>query len=196
MRYYSGLIAREYMLCAPGILGRKLINSLCPCDVKLGIRIQDPALQTRKCFADAVGGALDVIAHFDPVRLRRVQNEIHTVVHALGVLGSSYERAMKVSAVNLKCFFYPGDPDMTVKFLASVLVRDATYGYFFTRGILRRRRNHNRFDLLCCKEAERFLRRTGLVHTPWDLDHLSSLKWPEMLRIGLKDVVRGVNGNQ
>jgi hypothetical protein len=88
--------------------------------------------------------------------------------------------------VDLRCFYDSDDPELTIKLLASTLVYEATYGHLFGRGVLRSRHNRIRFDGLCCKEAQQFMHRLGMMDTPWDPAHLSSAPHGSSVRISAK----------
>ncbi len=180
LRYYWAVIWRYYLLGAPGILLDAVLPRVCPSQMKRGFRVLDPQPETRSQFETVVDAALALIAQFDQIRFRRVQAEIRSIVNA-PALGSTYSRPLKVCSVDLRCCFDVDDPEMTVKFLASMLVYEATYGHLFGRGVLRSRRNCLRVDCFCCKEAQRFMHRLGMTDTPWDPKHLSPLsRWSSM----------------
>ena len=175
LEYYCTLLIREYIQAAPGIGLSAAVRAFCPFRLISGIRVIDPTPETRSHFTEVVDAALATIARFDPIRFARVQREIRIIVNAAGVYGSTYGRALKFCSLDLRCFYDEDDPNTTVRLLASALVYEATFGHLFSRGILRTRQNGSRFDALCCREPQRFLRRLGMANTPWDPDQLSTI---------------------
>jgi len=185
--FYCCFAARHYLGDLPGILLSLPVQRIVPSDVRHGIRIVDPTPQTRAAFLSTVALALDLIATSDPVRFHRVRTQVHTIVNIAGLVGSAYQPAGKVCTVNLRCFGDQADTTVTAEFLASTLVHDAMFGYLVNQGAFRTRRNYDRFDRLCCREARRFMQRLGWARTPWDPEHLSRLGLMGALKIGFKD---------
>jgi len=147
----------------------------------------DPALESRARFTNMVAEALALIETSDPTRFRRVQSRIRTIVNTVGIIGSAYQALLRVCMVNPQNFGYQGARTGSVEFLASTLVHDATFGHLLSKGILRTSANYDRFDRICCREAQRFMQRLGLTKTPWDPEHLSRLGRMQTLTAGLKE---------
>ena len=168
--YYLLLIWREYLIAAPALLLETLAHRSCPYQIITNIRVADPIPETRGYFIGTIEQALALIDSADSVRFRRVQQEIHSVFSAPAVWGSSYGRALKICFVDLRCFYVEGDLNTFVRLVASALICEATAGHLIGKGILRTKRNQPRFDQLCKKEAQRFLRKFGMTNTLWDTD--------------------------
>jgi len=182
--YYAVILPRHYLLGLPGVLGQAVVCHFTPFELRRGIRIVDPIERTRAHFVSVVGMALDLIAQFDPIRFSRVQSEIQTIMSVPGTPGCDYQRPLRLCSTNLQSFYdrdYPGS-EFAIKLLASTLIRDATSGHLSSRGIRRSKRNARRFDALCCREAQRFMRRLGMTITPWDPERLYHMGRWEALR--------------
>jgi hypothetical protein len=187
LRFYCAFVARYYLLDLPGILLQSPALWMFPSEVRNGISIVDPMPQTRIRFSMIVGQALDLVATSDPGKFGRIRTQLRTIANVAGIVGSVYQPAFKLCAVNLRCFDCQADTRRAVEFLASTFLRDATVGYLLNQGVIRTRRNRDRFDRLCCREAQRFMQRLGTSSTPWDAEHLSRLGFGEALTIWLMD---------
>ena len=186
--FYFGFVARHYLRDFPAILLSLPVQQMSPSDVKHGIRVVDPTPQTRAQFLSIVGEALDLIATSDPLRFTRVRRQVRTIVNIPGLIGSAYQPTFKVCTLSLRSSGYQRDTTGAVKFLAATFVHDATCGFLVRQGTFRTSRNYDRFDRLCCREAQRFMQRLGMAKTPWDPEHLSRLGLKGALTVGLKDL--------
>ncbi len=189
LRFHCGFIIHEYVLALPGILLCLPTLKICPSEERHGIRIVDPTPNTLSRFASIVEQALDLISASDSVRFRRVRIQIRTISNASGIVGPAYMPALKASAVNLRSLACQRDMAGGVRFLASLLVHNATVGYLLRQGCLRTRRNYDRFDRICAREAQRFMQRLGMARTPWDPENLSRLPLKEGLKFLWEDFV-------
>lgn len=174
--HYCRLLGRYSLLNAPATVFDAGVLLLCPAKMVRGIRVIDPAPETCGRFEILVDGALSLIARADPIRFKRVQREIRSIVNAPAPGGSNSRRPLRVCSLNLKYFHDPNDPEMTVRLVASALIREATYGHLFSQGILPAKKYWLRCDELSCKEPQRFLRRLGMTTTPWDPELI--VTWP------------------
>lgn len=188
--YYGVIVPRYYLLALPGTL---LLSAVCyraPFEVRSGIRVLDHIPQTRADFTNAIGAALTLLARADAIRFSRVRAEIRTIVNTLGIVGSNYQRPLRLCALNLKSYYdtdHP-NPELAVQLLASSFVRDATLGCLFTRGIVPNHANRLRVDSLCCREAQRFMQRLGLTRTPWDPKSLVDVSASAALAFAATDI--------
>lgn len=164
----------------------------CPFETKYGIRILDPWLDTRTQFTSITTEALNLIATTQPVSFKRVQQYIRTICNSAGVVGSTYAVTPKTCTVNLRAINSIGNHESATRFLASILVYDATFGYLLSQGVLRLRRNRIRFDHVRRRAAQRFVRRLGMSETPWDKKNMIDLGMMEMTAVWLVDTVRSV----
>lgn len=193
--YYCVLIWRYYLLGAPGILFDASVPRFCPFRLVNGIRVLDPSPETRNHFTAIIDGALTLIKRCDPARFNRVQREIRSIINAPAFLGSSYGRALRVCAVDLRGFYDNDDPNMTTKLLASALILEATFGHLVSRGVLRTPQNSLRVDQSCRNEARRFLQRLGMTKTPWDPDSLVSLSNKDFWKHAVKELYGAATRN-
>lgn len=192
-KYYSALIWCYYILRFPGILFNLAASWCCQFRLVQGMRVLDSMPGTLDHFTTVVDSALTLISKSDPVRFRRVQQEIRSIVNTpAAAVGSCYARPLKVCSVDLRCFYDEDDSNMTVKLLASALIYEATFGHLLSRGVLRTKRNHARFDRLWCKEPQRFLQRLGMASTPWDPEHLVSKPSGPLLMKHVAGEIHGV----
>jgi len=168
--YYTSIVTRFYIRGFPGLFLQWLGCRGARFEVIRGFRVIDFCSETHTRFHDVVGAALGLVAQFDPVRFRRVENAIRTIVSAPGTVGTNYQWPLRLSAVNLRTIYESTEPnhELAVKLLGSMLIRDATCGYLLDYGVPLVRRNRRRFELLCCSEAQRFMRGLGMTKTPWD----------------------------
>ena len=187
-RYHCALMWRDYLIGLPGLFFEAVSHLLCPIEMTKGFRVMDPWPETRSHFSKVVDAAVDVIAQSDPVRFRRVQAEIRSIVNGPAIVGSTYGRPLRVCSVDLRCFSDPDSPELAVQLFASALVREATVGHLANRGILRTRQNRLRFDHLCCEEARRFLHRLGMTKTPYDPECLTTLPRGAFWGIAMKEI--------
>ncbi|MGC8990796.1 MAG: hypothetical protein ACP5MD_11795 [Verrucomicrobiia bacterium] len=155
-----------------------------------GIRLVCDWPETSDVFFTSVGAALDLIARSDPMRFERVRATIRTIGSVPVAPGTDYLWPLRLCSVNIRFFATPGedDPQLSVAILASALVRDATIGHLLDQGILRTRRNWQRFDAVCCRQAQLFLHRLGMARTPWDADLLQDLALGEYLSYALQQL--------
>lgn len=170
-------VAVAWHLYVRGIPGVLLMAASCykaPFELRNGIRVLDDHPGTRSQFVTAIGMALDLIREYDPMRFRRVRRELHKIVNVRAVFGCDYMWPLKLCAVNFHLYGAEPDHELRIKYLASALIHKATVGHLYSVGVLRKRTNLRRFDALCCREAQRFLRRLGMERTPWDDDQLGS----------------------
>ena len=186
--YYCALVWRDYCVGAPAIVFEVLTQWCCPVHIIEHIRVLDPTPESRGYFNATIESALALIRTADPVRFWRVQREIHSIVNAPASLGSSYGRPFKVCSVDLRCFYIKDDPNMSINYLASHLVYEATLGHLSSKGILRTQRNHLRFDDLRRRQAQRFLQRLGMAITPWDSDQFITFHPGKLSRRAIKDL--------
>jgi len=171
--FYLVLIWRQYLVGAPATLLEVLVHWMCPFQMIKKIRVVDPITETRGYFIAAIERALTLIATSDSIRFNRVQREIHSIVSGPAPCGSTYGRPLRVCSVDLRCYYVEDDPNMTIMLVASALVREATAGYLFSKGIPRTRRNQLRFNHLCRKEAQQFLQQFGMTTTPLDSEQFA-----------------------
>lgn len=161
----------------------------CPSETICGIRVIDLALNSRSRFTRLTKEALGLIADSHPFSFKRVQKQIGTICNAAGVVGSVYAVALKTSTVNLRAIDSIADRESARTYLASLLVYDATFGLLLRRGILRNRRNRNRFDHVCRRAAQRFVRRLGVSENPWDEKNMIRLGTHEQTLVLLTDTI-------
>jgi hypothetical protein len=164
-----------------------LLAGTFPSEFRRGFRVVDTLPQTRVRFTRMAGEALDLIARYDPVRFGRIETQIRTIADVPGIIISTYAPALRVCGVNLRSFDHGSDTLSTVKLLASTFVHEATFGYLLRQGALRTQRNRGRFDRLCRREAQGFMRRLGMTSTLWDEEQLPRLGLGERFRIWLAD---------
>jgi hypothetical protein len=158
-RYYCGNFWREYFVGAPGLLLVSGVHRASKPQIVNGIQVGDPTPETRECFLELMDQALALIANSDPLRWKRVQREIQIIINTPSIYTSSYGRTARVCMLDLRYFYRPDEPHLIVPLLTSELIYQATFGYLYSRGILRTRKNSQRFDRLRLQEAGRFLRR-------------------------------------
>lgn len=187
--FYWGFVTRHWLGDLPGILLGLPAQRMTPAEIRHGIHVIDPTPQTKAQFSSFVEQALSLIAASAPARFARVRTQIRTIINTAGLIGSVYEPAFRVCAVNFRCFGCLRDAPDSVAFLASTFVRDAMVGYLVNQGAFRTRRNYDRFDRLCCTEARRFMQHLGMTTTPWDAENLSRIRLEEALKEGLADIV-------
>lgn len=188
LRYYLFLIPRYYVVGLPGVVLDLIVQWLSPEQVVDGFRIIDPRSETRSHFVSVVKSALSLIARYDLLRFKIVKAEIRSIVNAPAVLGASYERPLRVCAVDLRCFYDQNTPQTTEVLLASALIHEATFGHLISRGIIRTRANACRVDAFCCRQAHCFLRRLGMSSTPWDEQRLSEVSRAEFWRLAVHEL--------
>lgn len=170
------------LLCSAGLWK-------CPSETIHGIRVIDPASNTRIRFTRIAKEALDLIADSHLISFKRTQEQIGTICNSAGVVGCVYAVALKTSTVNLRAIDSIGDRESARTYLASLLVHDATFGLLLSRGILRNRRNRNRFDHVCRRAAQRFMRRLGVSENPWDEKNMIRLRTGELTAVWLADTI-------
>jgi hypothetical protein len=169
LRYFCVLVWRVYLVGAPGIVLLFGARRCSPFQTISGIRVADPTPETLGHFTTVVGEALALIARCDPIRWKRVQREIHTVVNTATGGPACYDRALRVCMVDVRRFFDANDSSLTVRLMAFELIFQSTLGYLYSKGILRNRQNQQRFDSLCWAEGVLFLqRRVGMTTFPWE----------------------------
>lgn len=168
--YYSVVVPRYFVRGFPGIA---LTAGGCwtvPSTSIDTIRIIDHDPSTRAAFTQWVEEGLALVRRCDAIRYKRVRAYVRTILSNPRVRGCYYLWPLKYCAVNVPWFHTQGGPEREspMQLFASFLVRDATYGYLFARGVPLTRRNRPRFDYACCLEAQRFIRRAGPSVNPWD----------------------------
>lgn len=162
----------------------------CPSRSVRGFQVLDPSSETRRQFEDFIGRALDLIATSDHLQFRRVESAITRIVNLRSLWGYSYDWPLRICFVEFRVWLFSQDPELTTKLIASVLVHEATVGRILRWGVRRTNRNTERFDLLPCGEAQRFLLRLGMRSTPWDPERL--VRMPPGIRLAIfrKNVFR------
>jgi len=170
--YYSYLI-HEWAEPFPAVVVIAAGSAMTPADVRHGIRIVDSNPQTRAEFLKVIDEALSLIEATDPVRFSRVKREIRTIENGIGHTGPFYMRPLRLASVNLRYLRQLDDP---VAFIASLLVHNAAFGSLYTHWVLRNARNRDRFDLVCAREAGRFLKRLDMNSTAWESLHRPGLR--------------------
>lgn len=173
LRYYCRLFFRDYLVGCPAILLESVVRQYSQFRIIGEIRVVDPTPLTFGRFTNMVNDSLALIAKSDARRFRRIQIEIRNIINAPAVGGYNYGRPFRVCCIDLRCLYDEDEVDMTIKFVASVLVYLATRGRLYSLGILETRQTKARLNSLCCKEAQRFMQRLGMSKTPWDTENLS-----------------------
>ena len=163
---------RYYVVDGLSVLLNLVARFLSPVEERGGFLILDPMRETRADFTTLVSDALDLLARSDRIRFNRVRAQIRVVFNGVALIGSEYSPAIRMCTLQLKYFASGNDRETTVKFLASALVKEATFGYLLRRGVLPSRRNLLRFGRVYLTEGQRFLQRLGMRITPWDLERL------------------------
>ena len=180
--YYRYLIG-EWVEPLPAVVLVFATSATIPAQVRHGIRILDSLSQTRADFVRVIEEALSLIQRTDPLRFSRVKREIRTIDNSIGQVGPFYMRPLRLAGVNLRYFRRVDDP---VAFIASILVHNATLGHLYTHWVLRNDRNRDRVDVVCAREADRFMRRLGMTSTPWE--NLSQPSLWEQITCAKKDL--------
>ncbi len=171
--YRWGIFWRYYVCDGlPTLLLSFVARCGCQPEKRHGFLILDPERETRVEFTTLVSDALELIAQSDRIRFNRVCAQIRSVMNGMVVFGSTYTRALKMGTLHLKFFARGNDRETTVRFLASALVKEATFGHLVSRGVLPTRRNYSRFVNVCLNEAQRFLQQLGIRNSPWDQERL------------------------
>lgn len=140
-----------------------------PSSMRDTIRILDPNPETRERFTDIVGEALRTIAENDPLRFKRLQREIRTIVNMPVLTGAEYSRLFRVCSIDLRIFPLEESPKAAYALLACALIHESTHGSLFTRRIVQNKRNHSRIELICNKEMSRFAPKANIAEKPWEL---------------------------
>jgi hypothetical protein len=188
IRFHWAILWRYY-LCSPLRTPLLLfLSHLSKPRREAGIRILDPLIGNKDEFSQIIAAALALLASSDRRRFGRVQAHIRIIMNLGSVWGFSYDWPLRLCCLELRLWSYPGDPDTTVAFVASLLVNLATVGYLMSRRILRTGANESRFDSLVCREARRFLRRLGWHETPWDPEKLGPIPSGARLKLAKREL--------
>jgi hypothetical protein len=168
----------------------------------MGVQVIDPNPRTSASYKAAIAAGLNVLARTDPIRSRRVSSQIRTIVNSPSPWGYSYCLPLRlctldacVCSLELTGFREEEHPDLSARFLASILVHEATLGHLVKRGVLPTRANLDRFDQVRQREAQRFMRRLGMARTPWDPERLLPLPSGTRWRLARGVVRRALIGN-
>ena len=133
-----------------------------------GIRICDMTNISllRDHFMRAVVKALHLLKKADPRRYRRVQRQLHYIAHSACEPGhASFDPRSRICWIDFTRLEFPQDASaddrVDVMLLAACLVRQATHGEIWQKGVRDqfRERLRERVVRLCHLEASRFLRQ-------------------------------------
>jgi hypothetical protein len=168
----------------------------------MGVKVIGPNPRTSANYKAAIAAGLNVLARTDSIRSRRVSSQIRTIVNSPSPSGYSYCLPLRLCTVDacvcslrLTGFGEEEHPDLSAKFLASILVHEATLGHLVKRGVLPPSANLGRFDQVRQREAQRFMRRLGMARTPWVPKRLRPQPDGTRWRLARGVVRRALSGN-
>jgi len=165
--YYCDKIWYNYIRLAPALILELICLNAVKGEIRRGIRIIDPEPATSEHSTFMIDAALALIAIYDKIRFKRVQNEISIIMYGRGGFPSVYYSTRKLCGVDLRFFYDPYNPELTVQLLAAAIVSAATCGHLMSHGIIRTSLNKDRFNDFCSKEARNFLKLFGVTSELW-----------------------------
>lgn len=157
------------LLELPGAFFDAVAPHMWPSSMRETIRILDPNSETRERFVGIVGEVLRTIAENDPLRFKRIQREIRTIVNMPVLTGAEYSRLFRVCSIDLRIFPFEESPQTAYALLACALIHESTHGSLFTRRIVQNKRNYSRIEVICNKEMARFALKANIAEKPWEL---------------------------
>ena len=122
---------------------------------------------TSKRFLGHTLEALQLIERIDPRRFKRIQREIHFIVHAELLSGASYNQFGRICNVDYCKYEFDRDHDWYLYCYASTLVHEATHGTICSNYVAYSLRNRCRIERICHREEYRFLHKLDTPERSW-----------------------------
>ena|SRR6266496_5049967 len=195
LRYFAGA-GLSFLRAMPMSLMAAIMEPvglrIWPNEIRKGISIVDVSRDTMPGFVRAIDEALTLVEQNDPLRFRRLQREIRTILNIPVITGAAYSRPYRTCRIDLRCFPVERDRESAIVLLALTLIHEATHGYLHSRNVLQNKRNYARVEYLCRKEESRFARKMGLELNNWEARGSDAVppKYGEVLKFGRNEIRR------
>jgi hypothetical protein len=162
IKYFFAYIL-DFIRSWPSLVGNNGLYFGASYKFENGIRIVDAWQDVPKQFVSVIEPAVGLIQQNDPLRYARLRREIRMIVNQPCRTDAAYSRIRRFCAIDMEKFkpLFDKDYNAGIRYLACVLIHEATHGVLYTRGIIQTKQNYARVERLCVLEEERFARKLG-----------------------------------